>query len=221
MSANRPSPGPYRDEFDALRDRKTALEKELGEVEERLKHAPPPRRKLPMLDQIAVASPCNASWDDMVGDDRVRFCLQCDKNVFNLSAMSREDAEGLLEARAGGEMCVRYYQRADGTIMTSDCPVGQKKKVRKRLALAVAGAGAMAFAAAAAFEKTTCRGTATMGEVAYQGQMQVDPVPTTPPVATPPPRVPTTATPDDGSRHVMGAVVAPPQMKMGRRAMPK
>lgn len=213
--------GPYRDEFDALRDRKNALEKELGEVEERLKFAPPPRRKLPMLDQIAVASPCSANWDDMVGDDRVRFCLQCDKNVFNLSAMSKADAEALLDERASGELCVRYYQRADGTIMTSDCPVGQKKKTRKKLALAVAAAGATAFAAVTALSRQTC-GTATMGAVAYQGKMEMpEPMPTVPPVTTV--QTPHVTPPVDTGRHVMGGIRAtpPPDVVMGRRVMTK
>src|SRR5437867_538664 len=48
-----------------------------------------------VLDQIRIASPCSASWDAMEGGDRVRFCAHCQKNVYNLSDMSRREAEKL------------------------------------------------------------------------------------------------------------------------------
>lgn len=92
------------------------------------------------LEDIRIASPCNASWDAMKGDDRVRFCGSCEKNVFNLSNMSREDAEALLE-KTEGRVCVRYYRRRDGTVLTQDCPVGLRA-VRRRLALIGAGLAA-------------------------------------------------------------------------------
>jgi len=59
----------------------------------------------------------------MYGDDRVRFCGQCSQNVFNLSAMTTEEAEDLIR-RADGKLCVRFYRRDDGTILTKNCPVG-------------------------------------------------------------------------------------------------
>lgn len=75
------------------------------------------------LDDVRVASPCKASWDNMIGTDQVRFCRHCQKNVYNLSALSREAAEELV-MRKEGRMCVRFYRRADGTMLTDDCPVG-------------------------------------------------------------------------------------------------
>ncbi|MBK7838876.1 MAG: hypothetical protein IPJ49_14595 [Candidatus Obscuribacter sp.] len=33
------------------------------------------------LDNVMIAAPCNIGWDNMVGDDRVRLCAGCDKNV--------------------------------------------------------------------------------------------------------------------------------------------
>ena len=35
----------------------------------------------------------------MTGDDRVRFCDRCRKNVYNLSSLTREQAEALVFAR--------------------------------------------------------------------------------------------------------------------------
>jgi hypothetical protein len=59
----------------------------------------------------------------MTGDERVRFCKQCSLNVYNLSSMTRREAEALI-ANTEGRLCVRYYRRRDGTILTKNCPVG-------------------------------------------------------------------------------------------------
>jgi hypothetical protein len=93
------------------------------------------------LEHLRVATPCKADWDDMMGDDRVRFCGQCQKNVYNLSNMSRKEAERLVINREGG-MCVRFYRRADGTVITANCPVGLRniKRRMSRVASAIISA---------------------------------------------------------------------------------
>lgn len=75
------------------------------------------------LDNVHVAAPCPADWNEMHGDERARFCNQCQLNVYNLSAMTRQEAEQLLREREG-RLCVRFYRRADGTIITENCPKG-------------------------------------------------------------------------------------------------
>lgn len=75
------------------------------------------------LANIRVASPCPADWNEMYGDDRKRFCSECKLNVYNLSDMTRDEAERLL-INSEGRLCVRYFRRADGTVLTRDCPVG-------------------------------------------------------------------------------------------------
>jgi hypothetical protein len=82
------------------------------------------------LSNVKVASPCPADWDKMIGSDRVRFCGQCQLNVFNLSAMTRDQAESVI-AGAEGRLCVRFYRRKDGSILTQDCPVGLRA-IRQR-----------------------------------------------------------------------------------------
>ncbi|MDC3379370.1 hypothetical protein OAX78_03715, partial [Planctomycetota bacterium] len=78
-----------------------------------------------LLDRVSVAAPCNASWEAMNGDARVRHCGQCDKNVYNLSNMSQGQAEALVRQAEGGEtLCVRFYRRTDGTMLVEDCPKG-------------------------------------------------------------------------------------------------
>jgi hypothetical protein len=100
------------------------------------------------LEQISVASPCQEPWDNMVGDDRVRFCGRCRLNVYNIESMTRDEAENLIRASAG-RVCARFYRREDGTILTSDCPVGLRR-VRAQVARARAiGAAFVALALSA------------------------------------------------------------------------
>ncbi len=75
------------------------------------------------LDQIKIASPCSADWEAMTGTDQARFCGSCRKNVYNLSEMTRDEAQRVVEEHEG-RLCVRFYTRADGTMLTQDCPVG-------------------------------------------------------------------------------------------------
>src|SRR5262245_32756009 len=86
------------------------------------------------LDHIKIAAPCSADWDQMFSfeDKRVRFCSQCNLNVYNLSDMSRQEAEALIN-KTEGRLCVRFYRRADGSILTQNCPVGLKA-IKRRVA---------------------------------------------------------------------------------------
>ena len=59
--------------------------------------------------------------------------------------MTREAAEALVRAKEG-DLCVRYYRRADGTVLTADCSVG----VRRKRVRWVAAAGAVTALAAGA-----------------------------------------------------------------------
>jgi hypothetical protein len=83
------------------------------------------------LSKVRVASPCPADWDSMIGDERVRFCGQCELHVYNLSAMTKAQAENLI-VRTEGRLCVRFYRRRDGSILTQDCPVGLRA-LRQRM----------------------------------------------------------------------------------------
>jgi len=79
--------------------------------------------KHPQLE-IRIASPCRANWQNMEGDARTRFCHQCRKHVYNLSALTAESAAELVRAKEG-KLCARFYRRADGTLLhAEDCPVG-------------------------------------------------------------------------------------------------
>ncbi len=87
------------------------------------------------LSRVRVAAPCPADWDAMIGDERKRFCGECRMNVYNLSNMSRRDAEALV-VNAEGRLCVRFYRRRDGSILTADCPNGVRAIKRRASLLA-------------------------------------------------------------------------------------
>jgi hypothetical protein len=111
------------------------------------------RLPLPVLENLRIASPCNADWAAMPSlpnDDRVRYCMRCEQNVYDLSALSRAEAETLIAAKQG-RLCVGYYQRADGTILTRDCTVGARQaRVARRFRVVVTGAVVALFVVGAA-----------------------------------------------------------------------
>jgi hypothetical protein len=67
----------------------------------------------------------------MKGDDQVRHCQICDRKVFNLSNMAEADGLALLRQHSG-RLCVRYYRRSDGTVMTKDCGFVERTEVRMK-----------------------------------------------------------------------------------------
>lgn len=83
------------------------------------------------LNNIRIASPCAANWDEMYGDERKRHCSECKLNVYNLSDMTQTEAENFL-INSEGRVCVKFYRRMDGTVLTQDCPVGWQR-LKKRV----------------------------------------------------------------------------------------
>lgn len=161
-------------------------------------------QELPLLAQIDVASPCSADWNAMRGDERVRYCGDCRLNVYNLSAMNREEAEELIRSREG-RLCVRYYRRSDGTVLTRDCPIGIRE-LRRRLVRAVAAMAGLLVALvtgpllAGVFQKQKPNGyrspaqalttwiqsweeTAVAGQAVFLGDICLPPPTPSPPVA--------------------------------------
>lgn len=104
-----------------------------------------------LLDRIYIAAPCPASWSAMDGSDKVRFCKQCNLNVYNFSTMSTAEAEHLILEKEG-KLCARIFRRKDGTIMTENCPVGLRW-LRDRLRVA-----SMFFGLLVSWFLSTCRG---------------------------------------------------------------
>jgi hypothetical protein len=103
-------------------------------------------RSIP-LDQftdVRIASPCSVPWESMRGDDKTRHCALCNLNVHNFGAMTSEEIDAILRAAGGGSVCARIYRRADGTVLTADCPVGLaavRARIRRTAARVVAALG--------------------------------------------------------------------------------
>lgn len=97
------------------------------------------------LNNIKIASPCSADWNEMVGDERQRFCGDCKLNVYNLSGMSRSEAENLIFQAGENRLCVRFFRRADGTVLTKDCPVGWRA-IRQNISKTATAFASLVFA---------------------------------------------------------------------------
>jgi hypothetical protein len=174
-----------------------------------------PRNNLPILDNlddIRIASPCHAEWDAMrpVPDEdgaRARFCGSCEKNVYDLSSMTRVDALALI-ARQEGSCCVRFYRRTDGTVLTEDCPVGFRAALRRAQLRTLSGiaTGAGAVAAAVAFLLGTANPVSRKLE-RFENSMQ--------PVAG---GIEMVQPPEPPQPPMMGAMPPPPSHEMGKPA---
>lgn len=99
------------------------------------------------LDRVRIAAPCSADWAAMTpspASPHARRCAECRQEVFDVSDMTRAEALALLSEHAGARPpCLRLYQRADGTVLTADCPVGLAARVRRRVAGAWARVAAL------------------------------------------------------------------------------
>ena len=101
-----------------------------------------------LIDDLVIAIPCNVKWEEMqprvatpdgrllplVSSDRppelvgglreighrARHCRRCDRNVYDVSTMTREEAESFI-ATSEGEVCLRLYRRPDGRLVTAEC----------------------------------------------------------------------------------------------------
>ncbi|MBX7224163.1 MAG: ankyrin repeat domain-containing protein [Blastocatellia bacterium] len=74
-------------------------------------------RRLTILDRISVKSSCHEDWNQMKGNDTVRFCSHCSKSVHNLSEMTRSEAIKLV-GKSNGKLCIQYNQGPDHRILT-------------------------------------------------------------------------------------------------------
>jgi hypothetical protein len=101
-------------------------------------------RKQSLLDNVRIASPCHALWSEMEGDDKMRYCKLCKLNVYDVSNMTKPEAEKLIRD-TNATACLRLHYRSDGRIITRDCPVGFAA-VKRRIRYAVAIASAIALA---------------------------------------------------------------------------
>lgn len=110
------------------------------------------------LHEIKIASPCSADWNQMQGDVHVRFCGQCQKHVYDLSAMAAQAAVDLIVAHEG-QLCGRLHRRHDGTVIVDDCPIGAARLFKRAKRVVVAGAALVLLAAGGALAPNLMQAT--------------------------------------------------------------
>lgn len=101
----------------------------------------------------------------MDGNEQVRHCGECKLTVYNLSAMTEIEIHRLLTKRAEQRVCVRFYRRADGTMLTQDCP-----KALKRLAKRVSKLGVAVFSALVSMNYAMAMAKTTAGTAAARSK---------------------------------------------------
>ncbi len=74
------------------------------------------------LDYLFLSYSCPVEWSTMEGDELERLCRQCDKKVYNISSLSKKEAEALLQKNESNGTCYNFYLRPDGTIKVDNCP---------------------------------------------------------------------------------------------------
>ncbi|MDP3508888.1 MAG: hypothetical protein Q8T09_12935 [Candidatus Melainabacteria bacterium] len=74
------------------------------------------------MKNIMIASPCTVDWNTMDGDDSVRVCGACKHNVYDTSKLTSKEIVDLMARDS--KACLKIYRRADGTLLTEDCPFG-------------------------------------------------------------------------------------------------
>lgn len=111
-----------------------------------------------MLDRVTVASPCPASWEEMIGNDAIRYCRACRKDVYDLSAMRAEEAEAFLARHVHGEAssaCIRLFRRPDGRVLTAECGPGWRRRHAWHAATALTATFAAATVLTAVIDEAT------------------------------------------------------------------
>lgn len=91
----------------------------------------PKRQALELLDQIAIPMTCQASWAQMRGDGRARYCEDCHEHVYDFSVLTTEEAAGLVREK-GTELCARITRHPDGKVATRDRPLRWWRRMAMR-----------------------------------------------------------------------------------------
>src|SRR2546421_6291893 len=102
---------------------------------------------------MIIPAPCDADWDSMIGNDRVRFCEHCKLHVTNLSNLTRQEAMRLV-ARSEGRLCVRFVRRTDSSILTKQAPP-KLHQISRRVSRFAAGAFTATLSLTTAAAQTT------------------------------------------------------------------
>jgi len=129
-------------------------------------------KKLSKLDSIRIPQPCSTEWEQMTGDDRTRFCNECNKHVYDLSAMTRRQAEAIIEA-SRGKLCGRVTRQEDGTTVVKDdfiLPTAGLHHIRRASPIASAVVSAMMAVSPVMAAQTSAPAKQSTSVLLQQGQ---------------------------------------------------
>lgn len=119
---------------------KESLSASVSRAEERLaesiaqKQSEPPKQVL-TADDYKMATPnCPFVWSENPDNpkERVKYCTNCNAQVYNLSGFDMTETQSLIFKRENRSNAP-LYKREDGKFMTSDCPIALKKKKDKQM----------------------------------------------------------------------------------------
>ena len=131
------------------------------------------------LDVLVVDDPCTLEWDTMLGSGAVRYCRLCRQNVYDLSDMSRAEAEEI--AFAEEDVCIRFYRRADGTVVTKDCAPTRVERARRASRRALGAVGTVFALGLGALALLPTAGAWGKGKLTGAPTPSAGKVPTSPP----------------------------------------
>lgn len=97
-------------------------------LREQLETQPPePAKPFSPIVDFKPATPCGSQWDSMTGSGRIKFCQHCKLQVYDFAKTEMPEAKETIYKQEGKEN-FSLYKRKDGKFLTSDCPVGVKRK---------------------------------------------------------------------------------------------
>ena len=105
------------------------------------------------FDRMNIPAPCDADWDSMIGNERVRFCEHCQLRVTDLSAMTQRSAMEFV-ARSRGRVCVRFIQKPNGSLLTRTMPE-KLYRIHRRVSRVATGAFTAALSLSSAIAQST------------------------------------------------------------------
>lgn len=73
-----------------------------------------------LVESLTIPTPCKARWEDMRGDDTVRRCARCDREVHDLTRMTKDEI-ALLFSSAAKTPGARMRRRPDGRVVGGEC----------------------------------------------------------------------------------------------------
>lgn len=83
------------------------------------------------LNRLVIGTPCSVSREAMQGSGADRFCLTCNKAVYDFEAMTPRQIESRLEANRG-RVCARITRSADGRLVTLPSPIPPSSWLERR-----------------------------------------------------------------------------------------